>query len=116
MKRRLFRTRRGYVGMSCPHVQEGDYVAVLWGGRMPFILRPRTFFQLHEMDGIPTTFQNLQKDGNDAICAYELIGGECYVHGLVDGEVLDVAENETMQPSTIYLQWRDAELLSTNRR
>jgi hypothetical protein len=26
--------------------------------------------------------------------AYQLIGGECYVHGLVDGEGLKIAERE----------------------
>ncbi len=104
MKRRLFRTRRGYVGMSCPHVQKGDYVAVLWGGRLPFILRPRTLFRLLELDGTSLPFQNLQEDDNDATCAYELIGGECYIHGLVDGEVLDIAENEDLQSTMIYLQ------------
>jgi hypothetical protein len=37
--RKIFRTKRGYLGISCEHVQRGDNVAILWGGRLPYVLR-----------------------------------------------------------------------------
>ena len=39
IKKRLFRMEDGYLGMSCTHVRVDDRVAVLWVGRLPFLLR-----------------------------------------------------------------------------
>ncbi len=35
----LFRTERSYLGTGCRHVRPGDKVAILWAGRLPFVLR-----------------------------------------------------------------------------
>ena len=35
---------------------------------------------------------------------YELIGGECYIHGLADGQALGIAEEKGLQPTTIYIR------------
>ena len=61
--RRLFVTKKGYVGLGAKSVQIGDKVFVLPGGFVPFILRELT-------EGY-----------------YRLIG-EAYVHGLMRGEAL----------------------------
>ncbi|KAK3326832.1 heterokaryon incompatibility protein-domain-containing protein [Apodospora peruviana] len=37
--RTMFKTERGYVGISSRHVKEGDAVALFKGGKMPFVLR-----------------------------------------------------------------------------
>lgn len=37
--RRMFRTKKGWVGISCTHVQPGDIVCLLSGGWLPFLLR-----------------------------------------------------------------------------
>lgn len=42
--RKIFRTERGYLGISCEHMQRGDNVAILWGGRLPYILWDRVIF------------------------------------------------------------------------
>ena len=62
-RKRLFKTDTGYMGLAHRSCQVGDQVYVLMGGDTPFILRPLggTFFGF---------------------------GGESYVHGLMDGEIL----------------------------
>jgi hypothetical protein len=57
-------TRRGYfLATSHGKIQAGDIVCVLLGGSVPYILRP--------------------KDD------YYILIGEAYVHGIMDGEVLE---------------------------
>lgn len=58
-------------GFVFPTVQQGDEVFVLYGGRMPFILRPRN-------------------EGSDAAGArYYRIIGDCYLHNFMDGEAVN---------------------------
>ncbi|KAI0198010.1 heterokaryon incompatibility protein-domain-containing protein [Astrocystis sublimbata] len=61
--RRLFRTAKGYVGLGPAAAKAGDSVCVLMGGRLLYCLRALTGGR------------------------HEFVG-ECYVHGLMDGEVL----------------------------
>jgi hypothetical protein len=62
--RRLVRTKGGYYGLCPVLVEEGDVIAVLFGGITPYILRPR---------------------GK----SYVLVG-ECYIHGLMQGQALEL--------------------------
>lgn len=66
-RKRMFKTETGYMGIAHRSVEIGDKVYVLMGGEMPFVLRP--------FGGI-----------------YFGFGGECYVHGIMDGEMLAVAK------------------------
>ena len=61
--RRYFATLGGYMGVGPPGMQPGDVVCVFLGGRVPWVIR-----QMSES-------------------SYILVG-ECYVHGLMDGEVM----------------------------
>jgi hypothetical protein len=61
--RELFGTQEGYIGIGDVTLQEGDLVCVLFGGKVPFILRPA--------------------DGR-----YRFVG-ECYLHGIMLGEALE---------------------------
>lgn len=67
--RRFAVTGRGYFVMGPDVMEEGDIVAVLYGGRTPFVLRPIA-------------------DGNWSLL------GECYVHGMMDGEALKMEHAE----------------------
>lgn len=61
--RRLFTTNSGFVGLAPEAAQSGDVIAVVWGCDFPIVLRP---------------------------CGDEYrVLGECYVHGLMGGEVFD---------------------------
>jgi hypothetical protein len=64
--RRFMVTQGGRMGLVPPHAQEGDVVAVLTGGHVPIILRPR--------------------DG------YHTVVGDAYVQGIMDGEAMPVPE------------------------
>ena len=63
--RRLFSTMGGYMALGPANVQPHDLMCVFVGGDVPFILRPY---------------------GDE----YKLIG-ECYVHGVMDGEVMETS-------------------------
>ncbi|KAK4185824.1 hypothetical protein QBC35DRAFT_296799 [Podospora australis] len=63
--RRFFMTKRGFIGLAPSNAGKGDVVAVLQGGKTPFLLRPR---QVH-------------------MGTYELVG-ECFVYGLMNQEAL----------------------------
>ena len=95
--KKIFRTERGYLGISCEHVEKGDKVAILWGGRLPFLLRK------HGDRLLPGTRGQLSLTDDTVVPTYRLIGGECYIHGLADGQGLDVAERAGILPRKICL-------------
>ncbi|KAL6877850.1 heterokaryon incompatibility domain-containing protein [Trichoderma longibrachiatum] len=66
--RRFAVTRGGYFVLGPDALQEGDVVVILRGGKTPFLLR--------EVRG---------HDDSNADGGWVLVG-ECYVHGLMDGE------------------------------
>jgi hypothetical protein len=82
--RKLFRTQKGYLGMTCQHVRGGDKVAVLWGGRLPFVLREKGLVVLDPETGCAPQI----------VMSHVLVGGECYVHGLADGQAVELARTE----------------------
>jgi hypothetical protein len=65
-RKRLFKTETGYMGLAHRSCQVGDRVYVLMGGDTPFVLR--------------------SLGGN-----FYGFGGESYVHGIMDGEMLALA-------------------------
>lgn len=70
-KNRIFaRTKKGYFVLGPKVMKEGDIVCVLFGGKMPFVLRPWG--------------------------PYFLLVGECYVHGLMNGEAIDMLEQKAL--------------------
>jgi hypothetical protein len=95
--KRIFRTERGYLGISCEHVRKGDKVAILGGGRLPFLLREHGSVLLLGARGQPSLTDDT------VVPTYKLIGGECYIHGLADGEGLDIAERVGILPTKICL-------------
>jgi hypothetical protein len=56
-------TQKHRLGSTQPHAKPGDLVCVFYGGKVPFLLRPKTLWE------------------------YELLG-PTYVHGVMDGEGL----------------------------
>jgi hypothetical protein len=67
-RKRMFKTETGYIGIAHRSVEIGDRVYLFMGGEMPFVLQP---------------FEVSSK--------YFGFGGKCYVHGIMDGEMLAVA-------------------------
>jgi len=84
-RKRMFKTETGYMGIAHRSIEIGDKVFVLMGGEMPFVLRPF--------------------GGN-----YFGFGGESYVHGIMDGEMLAIAKanKEGLKSANIKdLSWID---------
>jgi hypothetical protein len=83
--------------LSCKHVGAGDKVSVLWGGRLPFLLREA---KASDMANIPEV--GVKHESTEMV-THELIGGYCYIHGLRDGQGLDIAEQEGITSEKICL-------------
>ena len=89
----LFETKNHRFGSTCPHVLPGDKICLLYGGHFPFVLREvETLESFKVREGQPS-----QKK------AYQIIGGESYVHGLMDGEGLELAAREGLSAQDICL-------------
>jgi hypothetical protein len=56
----------------------GDLVTVLLGGSVPFVVR------------------EWESESKDKIQTYQLVG-DCYVHGCMDGELVQDAKSETLE-------------------
>lgn len=76
-----FSTSRGDIGCGRRCIEVGDLVVVLFGARVPFVLRP-------------------QGKGIDR--RYELIG-DCYVHGMMDGEAIEMWQTGVLDVETFSL-------------
>ena len=91
--RKIFRTKRGYLGNGCANVLPGDKICLCYGGRFPLLLRadPDTEFVART-----STREDKGKMGKSQL-GYKLIGGDCYVDGIAYGEGLEVAREEGME-------------------
>lgn len=69
-RRRTFRTRTGYIGLTAAGAAPGDVVCIFLGGVTPFVIRSR---------------------GNGR---YDLVG-EAYVHDIMQGEAMSMSDVES---------------------
>lgn len=74
MSRRFFMTSGGFMGIGPESMKKGDVVVVIFGLSLPFLLRQS------------------QADANKF-----LVVGPCYVHGIMDGELVTVLEGQPPQ-------------------
>jgi hypothetical protein len=81
---RFFVTANGRMGMGPPDMEVGDPVCILFGGQTPYILRKREVVNQESEDG------------------YRLIG-ECYLHGVMDGESMKQLEKGEFHEETFVL-------------
>ena len=73
--RTFFLTKTGFCGVGGREVEEGDTVVVILGASMPFVLRPR--------EQQPGSYHDYR--------CYHLVG-ECYVSGIMYGELMDCVD------------------------
>ncbi|PSN60391.1 HET-domain-containing protein [Corynespora cassiicola Philippines] len=78
LSRRLFTTKKGYVGMARQDVLLTDIICILYGCSMPVLLR---------------------RINN----GYQLVG-ECYVHGLMEGGALDLLQGNNVSDAEFTLR------------
>ncbi|KAK8064435.1 hypothetical protein PG994_007073 [Apiospora phragmitis] len=82
--RRLAITSKGWIGLVPKEAETGDHVAVLNGADLPYILREAT------LDEIPG--QEKRLEGTFGTGEEFLVIGCAYIHGLMHGRGLDLAE------------------------
>ncbi|EHK25083.1 uncharacterized protein TRIVIDRAFT_143449 [Trichoderma virens Gv29-8] len=82
----FFVTDSGYLGLGPPGTNVGDEVWCLFGGHMPFILRP-----------VATTREAVLGPGQKRL---HQVLGICYVHGIMNGEVTN---DESIPEEVLYL-------------
>ena len=70
----LFTTKKGLVGIGPPYIQPGDLVCIIIGAQTPFLVRK-------------------SKSATEQAPMYEVVG-DCYVHGLMNGEGLGMGREE----------------------
>ncbi|KAH7061663.1 heterokaryon incompatibility protein-domain-containing protein [Paraphoma chrysanthemicola] len=80
--KRIFRTSRGYLGLGPRSMREGDLVAVLHGGRVPFVLR---------IMGQPGA-------------AYFVLVGDCFVHDIMQKQIYEMLEEEGVMTGEFQLR------------
>jgi hypothetical protein len=73
VNQRLFFTSKGYMALGPAIIRQGDQIYVFAGGHMPFVVRDAGSGEI-----IP--FVDGKRNVNNLL-------GECYVHGIMDGEV-----------------------------
>lgn len=84
------------IGMCPPHAREGDSIVTIFGCRISLILRRK------QNDVIcNNTFTGLPL--NALVSPWEFIG-ECYVHGLMDGEATK-NKRESGAPVQTFTLW-----------
>ena len=79
LRRRMFVTKGGYLGLGRADTHVGDEVVLLIGGSTPFIIRKG-----HD----PGTREEIPVGTLDTLI------GDCYVHGIMDGEGMDLGLDE----------------------
>jgi hypothetical protein len=80
--RKFFITKKGYLGLGPKMAEPGDRIAIIHGSGVPFVLR-----------------RSADKSGKRA---WQIVG-ECYVHGIMDGEVIHMYEMGRVESATISL-------------
>ena len=77
-ERAFFLTTQGYIGIGPPTTKVGDNICIFLGGKVPFVTRSVPGSRhIEHWDGLtPSTLH------------YELVG-DCYVHGIQEGEAMD---------------------------
>lgn len=74
----LFITHQRYIGMGPRNITVGDEVWVLFGGRVPFMSRPLK----RESIGV-------EVENQESCWPHYLFLGDCYVHGITQGEAMN---------------------------
>jgi hypothetical protein len=75
----VFRAKNGYLGIGSPHLKKGDYILLPAGARVPYAVR-----------GYDPANESVQ------------LLGEAYVHGIMNGELLD--DRDWWRPQLVCLR------------
>jgi len=92
---------KGYFGLGPGKCQEGDLIVVLAGGNVPYILRPVSPACRSSM--IARGFAEILQEEAQLCNDWYKILGDSYVHGIMDGEVFELLDENGRQLKDIIL-------------
>ncbi|KAF8848155.1 hypothetical protein BDZ45DRAFT_296035 [Acephala macrosclerotiorum] len=94
--RKLFRTKRGYLGLGAWEMEPTLRIHVLHRGSLPVVGRDTSgFTQLVDVEG--------KEVEGVRFPIYQLVGsGGVYIHGVMDGEILGIAEEEGLTVAPVW--------------
>jgi hypothetical protein len=72
------------MGLVPPATKEGDILWIILGADMPFLLRSVEKDKREADCGVKSNEEEIEN-----LPAYRLVS-ECYIHGMMDGEMMDV--------------------------
>jgi hypothetical protein len=78
IRRTFFITKKGYFGLGPAKTRRGDQLCILMGGQTPFVLRQSESRKMRVAGS----------EGDYDRKFFEMIG-DCYTHGLMDGEAME---------------------------
>ena len=82
LQRRFFVTEKGFMGTGPLATLPGDRITILFGGDVPFLLR-------EDPNGGTSDKKSV------GMSPYWKLIGDCFIHGIMDGEVMDTCEGRT---------------------
>jgi hypothetical protein len=86
--RKLFLTKRGYLGISHCWIEEGDSISILRGGKLPILGRASGA-------AVMASEEDADEVAAELVPIYRLVGGGgTYVHGIMDGEAVGILKKE----------------------
>ena len=85
--RRFIISNNGYMGLVPIDTQPGDKICILYGGRVPFILRE--------------TYEQVEVNGIIHNC--HILLGDSYIHGLMKGEATEMVQKQEIKEQGFYL-------------
>ncbi|KAG4437865.1 hypothetical protein IFR05_006667 [Cadophora sp. M221] len=89
--RKLFRTFRGYLGLGTWQVGEGCVVCVFHGAKLPILVE-----EAGTLKGVGRRSECEDEEAESLeVPVYRIAGtGDCYIHGIMDGEALEISKEE----------------------
>lgn len=86
--RTMLITESAHIGMAHDHCAEGDEIWILAGGRVPYVLRPCDKSQSELDISAPKRY---------------IFKGDCYIHGIMEGEYFQGKERDEVDFETVYI-------------
>jgi hypothetical protein len=90
--RTFFFTSAGRMGIGPPDCQVGDYVSIIAGAGVPYVLRERDWFEYMMDSRNRDSNVVVMSDDSSQIFGHSVftVLGESYVHGVMDGSALPI--------------------------
>jgi hypothetical protein len=98
--RKLFRTKRGYLSLGSWEIEPGFRIHILHGGALSIVGRVMESF----ITQVGENEKGMEVYG-DSFPVYGVVGsGGVYIHGIMHGEVLGIAKNESLEVGPVFLR------------